>query len=642
MRRTRKKKKMTVRHGEGAEDKLRDDREIKSERPRISRKEAERVSIPTWPKIHQLDNWKMQLLMNVLSACADPDTDAWTKWLEQSLGLNPDLNSLSDSGGDRIATIDIKMATGMQNMLRQAPDEAKDVYLDATRHSELRHQQGVIVKGRELVALVMQSFRTSDRTDLVYHIERLFNLDFPGDKNLVVFRNKWYDLLLKMRSEDRPSTLALRDILYRKIKGSRKMEFGLNAYHRLPDKHPQKSYEFLLALIDHQIKSDREDLMLDMKEKSVKSMMKSGGKDAAPAAGKKEGRGGKGKKDKSEGPDAAPVLPKAKAKGHAGKNGKPDGANDRGKSPSGNKENPCWYHFKAEKGCLKGNECTFSHSKKTEHKLENLPKGKGKSKSRSSSPKKEDGVCFAFQKGKCEKGSACKYKHEILKNNSAPATSSDKAQAKSKAAAKTAAPAIVRRAIAMPAIVLKQSAPAGKVSFKKDVDQVEPDETETVYHERDDDAMSESSRWSGESEIPEKMVWFKEVLDVDENGEITYLEDESRQWKRKGEWYGYEGNENGPYQYMHIDEKKFKNSDHRELSAYQVQRSLIRAKILEEVVDDVYRKHCFPVTKENTIVFEYDRNEDEIKEAVIDWKKQHGLPKNVFAMSTCINKRVKC
>ena len=129
---------------------LRDDREIKHKRPRISRKEAERVSIPNWPKIHQL--WKMQLLMNVLSACADPDTDAWTRWLEQALGLNPDLNLLSDSGGDRFATIDIKMAMGM---LRQAPDEAKDVYLDATRHSELRHQQGVIVKGRELVALVM-------------------------------------------------------------------------------------------------------------------------------------------------------------------------------------------------------------------------------------------------------------------------------------------------------------------------------------------------------------------------------------------------------------------------------------------------------------------------------------------------------
>ena len=511
--------------------KSRDSREVKNDRPRISRKEAERVSIPAWPKIHQLDTWKMQLLMNVLSACADPDTDAWTRWLEQALGLNPDLDLLSDSGGDRFATIDIKMAMGMQNMLKQAPDEAKDVYLDATRHSELRHQQGVIVKGRELVALVMQSFRTSDRTDLVYHIEHLFNLDFPGDKNLVMFRNKWYDLLLKMRNEDRPSKLALRDILYRKIKGSKKMEFGLNAYHRLPDKHPQKTYEFLLALIDYQIKADREDLMLDMKEKSVKS--------------------------------------------------------------------------------------------------------------RSPSPKRDDGACFAFQKGKCDKGSACKYRHELIKNNSAPATSSDKAQAKSKATAKAAAPAVARKAIAMPAIVLKQSAPAGKVSFKKDVDQVEPDEAETVYHEHDDDAMSESSRWSGESEIPEKMVWFKEVLDVDENGEIIYLEDERRQWERKGEWYGYEDNENEPYQYVYVDEKKFKSSDHRELSAYQVQRSLIRAKILREVVDDIYKRHYFPVTKESSIMFEYDRNKDEIKESAVDWKKQHGMPKNVFAMSTCISKRVK-
>ena len=119
-----------------------------------------------------------------------------------------------------------------------------------------------------------------------------------------------------------------------------------------------------------------------------------------------------------------------------------------------------------------------------------------------------------------EHASRFRRENATIKNNSAPATSSDKAQAKSKAAAKAAAPAIARRAIAMPAIVLKQSAPAGKVSFKKDVDQVEPDEAETVYHEHDDDAMSESSRLSGESEIPEKMVWFKEVLDVDENGEI--------------------------------------------------------------------------------------------------------------------------
>ena len=58
-------------------------------------------------------------------------------------------------------------------------------------------------------------------------------------------------------------------------------------------------------------------------------------------------------------------------------------------------------------------------------------------------------------------------------------------------------------------------------------------------------------------------------------------------------------------------------------------------------MDDIYKKHYFPVTKESSIMFEYDRNKDEIRESAVDWKKQHGMPKNVFAMSTCISKRVK-
>ena len=157
MKKTRKKKrKKTIEHG-GDEG----DQEI-TERSRMTDRESRGKRPREYLFRPGPSTWKMQLLMNVLSACADPDTDAWTKWLEQALWLNSDLDLLSDSGGDRFATIDIKMAMSMQNMLKQAPDEAKDVYLDATRHSELRHQQGVIVKGREL-ALVLQSFRTSDR-----------------------------------------------------------------------------------------------------------------------------------------------------------------------------------------------------------------------------------------------------------------------------------------------------------------------------------------------------------------------------------------------------------------------------------------------------------------------------------------------
>ena len=34
-----------------------------ADRPRISRKEAEKVTVLAWPKVTQLDNWKMSLTM---------------------------------------------------------------------------------------------------------------------------------------------------------------------------------------------------------------------------------------------------------------------------------------------------------------------------------------------------------------------------------------------------------------------------------------------------------------------------------------------------------------------------------------------------------------------------------------------------
>ena len=40
--------------------------------------------------------------------------------------------------------------------------------------------------------------------------------------------NKWYDIVLNLRTEDTPREITLRDIQYHKIKGSRKLEFGLN------------------------------------------------------------------------------------------------------------------------------------------------------------------------------------------------------------------------------------------------------------------------------------------------------------------------------------------------------------------------------------------------------------------------------
>ena len=122
---------------------------------------------------------------------------------------------------------------------------------------------------------------------MVFTIEHLITLEYPANKNMSVFRIKWYDILLNLRKEDTPREITLRDILYHKIQGSRKLEFCLNTYARLPDAHPEKTYRFLLGLLDRQLRTDREDYVYDMKEKSVKNLL-SGNKNAAPAERRRE------------------------------------------------------------------------------------------------------------------------------------------------------------------------------------------------------------------------------------------------------------------------------------------------------------------------------------------------------------------
>ena len=76
------------------------------------------------------DGWKMALTMNVTSASADPDIEVWMSWLACAFVVNPDLDFLANSAGERFAMMDIKLALSLQTMLRSAPDDAKGVVHD--------------------------------------------------------------------------------------------------------------------------------------------------------------------------------------------------------------------------------------------------------------------------------------------------------------------------------------------------------------------------------------------------------------------------------------------------------------------------------------------------------------------------------
>ena len=79
-----------------------------AELPRVSRREADKITVGPWPKVQDVETWKSDVTKSVTLAANDGDRAAWQEWLLPALADNPDLDALNDSGGPRFQSIDTK------------------------------------------------------------------------------------------------------------------------------------------------------------------------------------------------------------------------------------------------------------------------------------------------------------------------------------------------------------------------------------------------------------------------------------------------------------------------------------------------------------------------------------------------------
>ena len=113
---------------------------------------------------------------------------AWTVWLSKPCPTNADLDDLSDSEDDRFAVIGIKLSIAFRVGRRQTCNAGSD----STRRASSRTR--LLTKGRETVAMIAQSFRCSDRSNLVVCHRTSHKIGIPWLKNLSVFQTKQYVL----------------------------------------------------------------------------------------------------------------------------------------------------------------------------------------------------------------------------------------------------------------------------------------------------------------------------------------------------------------------------------------------------------------------------------------------------------------
>ena len=423
-------------------------------KPRILRREADKIVVPPWPKSHDLDGWKSQLLSNVLSACADTDQDAWITWLGEAFKIHPDIEKMGNSGGPRFSAIDVKLANALNAMINTSGDSGREVGLEikVMTLDMARSTPPKVMKGRQIVAMILESFRSSTQTDLTFTGKHLYEMAYPGDAKLNLFRNQWIHILSAMREDDKPRDLALRDTLFDKIKGSTSMQFEIRYYRSLREGHPEKTYDYLMDMMARTIATEREEKNRLDKAKGIRELL-----GAKALAAEKTSKGdGKSKNDKTkENPEnnAAPVLTKPSPKAHndkgkgkdRGEKGKGKGKRDKSRRRSQRQDKksiPCVFYFQ-KGGCSKGEECLYSHAKKHGPRANSQGPGNGKGgdgpgrgRSPSTTKPKSEKPCFLFAKGKCDRAD-CPYKHD---SDVAPAeTGSAKAKATPKGKAKAAA-----------------------------------------------------------------------------------------------------------------------------------------------------------------------------------------------------------
>ena len=69
-------------------------------RLKITRKEADKIVIPNWPKIHELEFWKSQVTSSIVAASGDLEHDAWTAWIAPTFAQSPDIDGALSNSGD--------------------------------------------------------------------------------------------------------------------------------------------------------------------------------------------------------------------------------------------------------------------------------------------------------------------------------------------------------------------------------------------------------------------------------------------------------------------------------------------------------------------------------------------------------------
>ncbi len=190
-------------------------------------------------------------------------------WLLKVWATNTySVEDLADSDSMAYVTLDLKLAVALQHMILHGGNPAKELQDQVNRKMEESAKQGGLIEGRQIVKLLLLSFKTFDNAEIVYGFDHLAKLECGSE--LYLFVTQWTNILENMNGG--PPTANLRDVFYRKIQDHKDLTADINIYNRLREDHPNRSYKWLMDIVMQEVTLRRERRNMADREASIVSL----------------------------------------------------------------------------------------------------------------------------------------------------------------------------------------------------------------------------------------------------------------------------------------------------------------------------------------------------------------------------------
>ena len=129
-------------------------------RSSVSQREAEKITLQPWPKTTELSSWKGSVIHEVCVASGDRNYGDWKAWLAPCLADQPDMDALALAPDIRFQSIDAKLSNALRKVIENAGDKSMQVKYEMSMKNQMYGKSGDFIKGRELFAMILVSFKS--------------------------------------------------------------------------------------------------------------------------------------------------------------------------------------------------------------------------------------------------------------------------------------------------------------------------------------------------------------------------------------------------------------------------------------------------------------------------------------------------